>query len=80
MFPPELIALIKYLLTSKEVIGATVVLIIYFLLIFYVARTHHRKRTRRLALPLKRPKKEKPEKVSASEIMNDDDELGLEEE
>ncbi len=79
MFPPELVALLKYLLTSKEVIGATVALILYFSLVFYVARTH-RKRTRKTGFSLKRPKRQKPAKVTNPDITDEDDELGLEEE
>lgn len=79
MFSPELIALIKHLITSKEVIGVTVLLVLYFSLVFYVARTHHRKRRSSLVLPAKE-KKTKAEKSQASEVIDEDDELGLEEE
>jgi hypothetical protein len=78
MFPPELVELIKHLLTSKEVIGVTIALILFFSLVFYVARTHHPRRKSSLVLPLKRSKKAKAEKVSASDFTDEDDELGLE--
>lgn len=78
MFPPELIELIKHLLTSKEVIGVTLALILYFSLVFFVARTH-RKRARGFSVPQKKTKKEKPAKAAAPEVI-EDEELGLEEE
>jgi hypothetical protein len=80
MFPPELVALIKHLVTSKEVIAVTVFLVLYFSLVFYVTRTHHRKRRSSLVLPMNKPKKGKAEKAPASDIIDEDDELGLEEE
>jgi hypothetical protein len=78
MFPPELIELIKYLITSKEVIGVTVVLVLFFSLVFYVAKTHHPRRRSSLVLPLNKAKKTKTGKAAVTEIIDDDDELGLE--
>lgn len=78
MFPPEFIALIKHLLTSKEVIGVTVFLMLFFSLVFYAARTHPPKRKQSLVLPMKRPKKEKTPKAAAPKAMGDDDDLGIE--
>ncbi|MDR2901307.1 MAG: hypothetical protein LBV20_07305 [Treponema sp.] len=76
MFPPELVDLIKQLVTSKEIIGVTVFLVLFFSLVFYVARTHHpRKRRSSLVLPLKKQKNAKAESISDDMI---DDELGLE--
>ncbi len=79
MFPPELIAVIKHLITSREVIGVTVFLVLFFSLVFYVARPHQRKPKSNLVLPLKKPKKEKGKKAPVSDDVTDDDELGLEE-
>lgn len=79
MFPPELIELIKYLITSKEVIGVTVFLVLFFSLVSYVSKTHHRRQKSSLVLPMKQTKKAKAEKASESSVPDDDDELGLEE-
>jgi hypothetical protein len=78
MFPPELIALIKHLVTSKEVIGVTIFLVLYFSLVFYVTRNRRRKKKSSLVLPINKPKKSKVERTPASEIIDEDDELGLE--
>jgi hypothetical protein len=61
------------------VIGVTVFLLLFFSLVFYVSQTHHRKQKSSLVLPLNKPKKEKAQKTSASDIIDNDDELGLEE-
>lgn len=78
MFPPELVALIQHLLTSKEVIGVSIALILYFSLVFYVARTH-KKRFKGFSLPARKPKKVKAPKTPVPEVSEDDD-LDLEEE
>jgi hypothetical protein len=78
MFPPELIALIEHLVTSKEVIGVTVFLVMYFSLVFYVAKTHHRKRMSGFSSSQKKLKKEK--NISSAPAISESDDLGIEEE
>jgi hypothetical protein len=83
MFQDEMKNVLLQVLTSWQVIAATVVLVLYVFLITYVAKLYHRPRIR---IGSRKPKKQKAAPVAASaesegsseEDVND--ELGLEEE
>jgi hypothetical protein len=75
MFSEELRELLILVITSREVIGVTVVLILYLFLVFYVARPYHRPR---VSAPRgKKPKKSAP--AAAGPAVTSEDDLGLEE-
>jgi len=82
MFPGGIVALLKQVITSWQVIAVTLGFILYVFIVNYVARSHHRTRTvKKLSFA---KKKSKPA-AAASGIdevpssSNSNDELGLEE-
>jgi len=77
MFNGEIRKLLIKVISSWQVIAATLVLVVYFYLIKYVAKVYHKKRPRRQA-----KRKAKPETANAAGGGAGDtviDELGLEE-
>jgi hypothetical protein len=78
MFSGEMIRLIAGVVSSWQVIAATVALVLYFMLVSYVARLYHSPRTN-FSFDAK-PKKGKAESPAA-EVPADsgEDDLGLEE-
>jgi flagellar biosynthesis/type III secretory pathway M-ring protein FliF/YscJ len=85
MYSEGVVALVKEVLTSWQVIVVCVVLLIYLNIVFYMAKSYHRPR----AMKVKKPKKvkEQPAAAAGPEVHEDgadegpssNDELGLEE-
>jgi hypothetical protein len=81
MFSKEIREMLIRVISSWQVIAASVVVILYFFLVSYVARLNHRRAPPRNA---NAPKNKKAASASAQEIVSDgdidtNDELGLEE-
>ncbi|MCL2231646.1 MAG: hypothetical protein FWB99_01040 [Treponema sp.] len=76
MFSGEIRQLLVQVITSWQVLAATVVLVIYASLVSYVARM--RDRPNRPSRIKRKGKITKPQFTSAPEIVSDDEDLGLE--
>jgi len=72
MFGAEVRSMLFEVITSWQVLAVTIVIILYFFLVSYVARFHTR-RPRKITSPKKKEKKVE------EEIIDENDELGLEE-
>jgi phosphotransferase system glucose/maltose/N-acetylglucosamine-specific IIC component len=77
----EMKTLMIGVITSWQVIFATIVVIIYLFLVFYVAKAHHKTRTPSVSGEKgKKNKKQVAEAVAPpSEVGGDGDDLGIEE-
>ena len=81
MFSKELLGLLFQVVTSWQVIAATIAVVLYLWLVLYVARPRIANRIPRSMRKFSPPKekKEKTKPVPEEEITDEDDELGLEE-
>jgi hypothetical protein len=75
MMKPELIEVIKKVITSWQVIAATVVLILYFMLVSYVARFYQPRSSSFGSTP-----KQKGEPAEVLPESGEDEDLDIEEE
>jgi hypothetical protein len=81
VFSQELLALLKEVITSWQVIGVTIALVLFYLIFSYTARTDRRPREKKVKVKRIKPKKDDPAAgpVAAESAENTNDELGLEE-
>lgn len=83
MFSENVMALLKEVITSWQVIAVTVVLILYLNIVLYAARAYHAPRlSNRISFKRKKPKQDDILAPSDSDSSDSsaNDELGLEEE
>jgi hypothetical protein len=82
LFSPELKNLLLQVITSWQVIAATVVIILYLFLVSYVSKLYHTPRSSsRLSAKPKKPQETAPTPESSEEEEETDDgDLGLDDE
>jgi hypothetical protein len=82
MFSKEVIAMLKEVIFSWQVIAVTIAIVLYLKIVFYTARSYHRPRVK-LSEKIKfKKKKSEPEPVLADDGESESDsnnDLGLEE-
>jgi len=84
MYTEGIFKLLVQVVSSWQVIAATVALVIYLHMVFYVAKAYHRPMVSKIKFKKKKSKSEDtlaaPPKEAAGEEASINDELGLEEE
>ena len=79
MYPGGIIALLKEVITSWQVIAVTIAIILYLQIVFYAAKSYHRPRVKKIRLKRSKPEPAAagPEETEAG--VDSNEELGLEE-